>query len=1121
MIHRLTPLKRVIFALIAVAIFTNPLYPIAYMQGQLNAQSQPANQENAMLYEAFNALLRGRREVTNTPLACVYGSNVGNSDLKDRVKLKPELTASDYRSANAELMRDPNHFVNVPATLFGDGFGDLTCETALELYIDHAYSGANMLEKRQAFIREYYNTNEQPYTLKVDDARSKLKNAISSKILELSSSTGLTNWRDRIISQAFNICFKWKNPAITITSANKFNKDNWEKENGGNKSVGYMAESAIEGEYVDGVTTCDKIRDFIFDNPANHYIMSYGEDALQDDLNQLEDAQKIEDIKAEFATDSNAFLFCVNSTPGTEEFRNLPTSTQHSVMATYMVGGNEAQGAGVLNAFAARALADCLHSTTQFGDTITEVLERQPPSAERTDAETSEDEGDACYDSVEPLFSVGPLKVPNPLKWIVCGVSQLFAGLLNYATSVVQSLLHFDPTTEKEQGGELKKVWGAILNVANILFVIAFLIMVLSTILDLGLFSNYTVKKLLPRIILSAILANLSWEICVIIINVTNAIGGATREVILSPLEGTVVSGDLQSAAGTIVGENAEAVATAAIGGLVYTLLAGAGAVLLPVMATITLGALVAIFVLLVRRIVIILLIVLAPLALVLFALPGGENLAKRWWKTFTQMMMMYPIIMGLFASGIFISGIFGLSNNTDLVSQLIQIIVLFMPFFVLPMVFKMAGGALANVTGMINDRSKGLVDRTKKWGAEKKHENFENLQAGNRWKGGQADVDGKPTNVRGRLNRGLQTASLVKNAGIRPSRMRGNIESARGTTDLQAARELMEKNETFKNLAADDDKLWALMMGGDDINKVKEVLQKRAPGRFNEETDPLTLNSAAAEVLRVRREAGGRASLMAATMAQAGTGTGFNYGNKGGYNDDMYDAIARASGGDRNLAGMMLGQMRPALKNSGRMEFSGGYANQAKILGRRMDAMSTSDDMINIGGQMVKYDQEQAMRDTTRDAWNSNAGAFIAGKKRTVEMAAPMITEDIRAAGTVHGDEGESFVREIASLAGKYDAAGQVAPQNAEALYNGVLTQSIDLGSISPEARARLGVTDDDDIKEMTIQQAMQRLNGDDKFRGTRKEYGLSAEEQAKAAQYSASGARPDPGTGPQQPTY
>lgn len=127
-----------------------------------------------------------------------------------------------------------------------------------------------------------------------------------------------------------------------------------------------------------------------------------------------------------------------------------------------------------------------------------------------------------------------------------------------------------------------------------------------------------------------------------------------------------------------------------------------------------------------VRTIVILLLVVLSPIAIAFWALPGLESLEKRWWKMLVQMLMVYPYIMGFIAAGQFVAILIarssGASTNTPIsadnppdvgIGNAIAIIaVIVLPYILLPTVFKLATSTIGNITGMMNNKGKGIFDR-------------------------------------------------------------------------------------------------------------------------------------------------------------------------------------------------------------------------------------------------------------------------------------------------------------------------------------------------------------------------------------------------------------------------
>ena len=81
-------------------------------------------------------------------------------------------------------------------------------------------------------------------------------------------------------------------------------------------------------------------------------------------------------------------------------------------------------------------------------------------------------------------------------------------------------------------------LWGDIRNIALSLLVIISLIMVISTALDIGPFDAYTVKKVLPRILVAVIAITFSWEIGRFLVKLSDDLGSGIYYLIYSVIGG-------------------------------------------------------------------------------------------------------------------------------------------------------------------------------------------------------------------------------------------------------------------------------------------------------------------------------------------------------------------------------------------------------------------------------------------------------------------------------------------------------------------------------------------------------------------------------------------------------
>src|SRR5262249_28329185 len=154
---------------------------------------------------------------------------------------------------------------------------------------------------------------------------------------------------------------------------------------------------------------------------------------------------------------------------------------------------------------------------------------------------------------------------------------------------------------------------------------------------------NYSIKKLLPRLVAASILSWFSYAIVALAIDVTNIIGAGIGSLMLTPIAGHPVvaidslTGGLGIAAG-IAG--AVALAGAVVTGSIIVVLIGAFFTVVTIFVT-----------LVARQILITFLLVVAPLALAAWLLPSTEHLFSLWHKTLTKLLLMYPMIVMLFAA--------------------------------------------------------------------------------------------------------------------------------------------------------------------------------------------------------------------------------------------------------------------------------------------------------------------------------------------------------------------------------------------------------------------------------------------------------------------------------------
>ena len=318
------------------------------------------------------------------------------------------------------------------------------------------------------------------------------------------------------------------------------------------------------------------------------------------------------------------------------------------------------------------------------------------------------------------------------IGWIVCPISSFLATGMDNIFSILEGFLTVAPLST-ETSGPLYQTWNIIRSIANVAFVIAFLIIIYSQLTNAGV-SNYGLKKLLPRLVVSAILVNLSYFICSVAVDLSNITGSGLQGLLLS-VRDTVTQGHTAAGApswkaitaAVLAGGTAAAGGSIAIGSLVIASGASVGAaviLLLPILLGLLVAIIVALLVLAARQAIIVLLIILAPLAFVAFLLPNTEKLFDKWRGLFITLLVFFPIFALLFGGSQLASFIIMQtvdSANPNAINVIIlALFVQIAPLVITPLLVKFSGGLIGRIAGIVNNPSKGLINQTRSWSKER-----------------------------------------------------------------------------------------------------------------------------------------------------------------------------------------------------------------------------------------------------------------------------------------------------------------------------------------------------------------------------------------------------------------
>ena len=284
------------------------------------------------------------------------------------------------------------------------------------------------------------------------------------------------------------------------------------------------------------------------------------------------------------------------------------------------------------------------------------------------------------------------------IGWLVCPLMS-FAGSLGDASySAISYFLSIDKGIFKDQeNGGLEQAWKFFRDIANAVFAVIFLWVIFSQISNVGV-SNYGIKKILPRLIIGALLVNLSFYLCQIAVDLSNILGFSLKGV----LEGAASKVGTQSAeVGTFN--------TLIVGGLT---LAGVGlfiflAVSIPTIMALLLALLVVLVILIVRQAAVILLIAISPLAFAAWLLPNTENLFKKWVSMFRGLLIVFPVISLLYGAGKLAGAVLAAvgtndPNNPKETMQVAALAASILPLGATPFVLQSSLNSLGNIGAKI-----------------------------------------------------------------------------------------------------------------------------------------------------------------------------------------------------------------------------------------------------------------------------------------------------------------------------------------------------------------------------------------------------------------------------------
>ncbi|HVS78850.1 MAG TPA: MFS transporter [Candidatus Saccharimonadales bacterium] len=288
------------------------------------------------------------------------------------------------------------------------------------------------------------------------------------------------------------------------------------------------------------------------------------------------------------------------------------------------------------------------------------------------------------------------------LTWLLCPVLDAANGLASTLTSAFEGQLSFKVSDLSNNNGQasVQTAWSLLRDLASAALVIVMLIMVISQAIGGGPFDAYTVRKMLPRLVAAIILMQISWALLGWIVDLFNDLGEGIKQIMYLPFQNADLDNFWSLLANANVG-TAQAAVTSWIG--LIGVIIGAAIALPTVLgfcfiAIVSIG--VGLAVLVFRKILIIMALIFAPIAILAWIIPGTDRYYKLWYDNLLKALMMFPLAIGLIASGRIFAYVIGTQGNGTFINFFLVLVGFFGPLFILPKTFKWGGTAMKAVGG-------------------------------------------------------------------------------------------------------------------------------------------------------------------------------------------------------------------------------------------------------------------------------------------------------------------------------------------------------------------------------------------------------------------------------------
>ncbi len=405
------------------------------------------------------------------------------------------------------------------------------------------------------------------------------------------------------------------------------------------------------------------------------------------DLGQAAEAQMYKEIAETYCTESHPPF--TEAQDGNFDYVDKGSDGKYTVKRGYFSfkGGESGKGrtVSVWPAFHPQGEPDmsCGEVVQRYSDrahayaaALNKHIEEKPGDTETTPADETDEDEDTCQ------------KELRGLGYIMCPGVMVLSDMINAVYDKFGEFLNWQ-FLSGDTGKKIQSYWSQFLSIANVILVIAFLVIIYSIATSTGL-TNYDVKKMLPRLLLFAVVINVSFYICAVISDLSNIVGVGISKM----FEGMLKTGNNGLASGFMN---------------VLTGLAGAGIVIFVIFGlsfgvTILISLITIIIALSVRNLGLVLLVIVSPIAFALYIFPNEsiQRWGRKWFDIFIKMIIVYPLFMAVRGGCTLASNVAG-NIGQPMLAMITEMACAVLPALSIIPLFKMSGDVLGRATSLVH----------------------------------------------------------------------------------------------------------------------------------------------------------------------------------------------------------------------------------------------------------------------------------------------------------------------------------------------------------------------------------------------------------------------------------